>query len=231
MKKKAIQDAGADSTYKRMELRESRLAELKQINKDFIIGVDLASLSDVEFEKVCSNAEKAKKEKETRAMFNMEFEALLKSVTTKTVAKNIDGQKIKEAAYKIIIETNDIDYESVEKEAPYIHGLITYNEIMQFKSINFGEIPIKDMSLSIRGLNELGDMDYKAVEIQPAKIINLTVVNKFGIPHYFFSIEMPKTIPGRYLLDNLCGMIRVSLNRPAGLFDNLKDVKVTIKGV
>ncbi len=164
----------------------------------------------------------------SRKMFNQEFEALLKSVTTKTVVKNIDGQKMKEAAYKIIIETNDIDYESVEKEAPYIHGIITYNEIMQFKSVDFGEIAIRDLAMSIRGLDENGDLKSNPVDMSPAKIINLTVVNKVNIPHYFFSIEIPKTIPGRYLLDNLKGMIRVSLNKPAGLFDDIEDCKVTI---
>ena len=215
-----------------IELNQKRTYELSKINKNFQIGISPAMLDDVEWEKVLNNAEKGKENsKEAHAMFNQEFDALLKSVTTKTVAKNVDGQKFKEAVYKIIIETNDIDYESVEKEAPYIHGLITYNEIMQFKSINFGAIPIHDLSLSIRGVNEFGDLVNQAVEISSAKIINLTVVNKVNIPHYFFSIEMPKTIPGRYLLDNLAGIIKVSLNKPAGLFDNISDVKVTIKGV
>jgi hypothetical protein len=219
--------------FDRVQLRERRKDDLKRINKEFVIGVDLADLTDEQWEKVCSNAENAKHTRKARgAMFNQEFKAELKSVSAKTYFVNRDGMKTKESSYKIVIETNDIDYDDLAKEAPYIHHLITHDAPMQFKSINFGEIPIKELSLRMSYYNEEGDTEeYSGNPIPNIKILNLSVVNRMQIPSYIFVLEIPKNVSGAMLLKNLKMPVIIELVKPRSLFDALDDVEISVKGV
>lgn len=219
--------------FDRVQFRDQRREELKRINKEFVIGVDLADLTDLQWEKVCSNAENAKHTRKARgAMFNQEFKADLKSVSSKTYFVNRDGMKTKESSYKIVIETNDIDYDDLAKEAPYIHHLITHDAPMQFKSINFGEIPIKELSLRMSYYNEEGDTEaYSGNPIPNIKILNLSVVNRIQIPSYIFVLELPKNVSGAMLLKNLKMPVMIELVKPRSLFDVLDDVEISVKGV
>ena len=219
--------------FDRVQLRERRKDDLKRINKEFVIGVDLADLTDEQWGKVCSNAENAKHPRRAKgAMFNQEFKADLKSVSSKTYLVNRGGIKTKESSYKIVIETNDIDYDDLAKEAPYIHHLITHDAPMQFKSINFGEIPIKELSLRLSYYNEEGDTEeYSGNPIPNIKILNLSVVNRMQIPSYIFVLEIPKNVSGAMLLKNLKMPVIIELVKPRSLFDALDDVEISVKGV
>lgn len=164
-------------------------------------------------------------------MFNQEFQAELKSVSSIVLKVKKDGMECKESRYRIILESNDIDYEEIEHYLPYVNKLLTADpEGMYFKTIVMGEIVLQGLSMQISGLNENGEYD-SGIEIEQVRIKNLTIVNNMNIPHYILSLEIPKETSGRYLLQNLKSSIKVTIHKQIGLFDNLKDVKVTIKGV
>lgn len=164
-------------------------------------------------------------------MFNQEFTAELKSVSSIVFKTKKDGMECKESRYRIIIESNDINYEEIEHHLPYVHKLLTADpEGMFFKTIVMGEIALQGLSMQITGTNENGEFD-SGIEIEQVRIKNLTVVNNMNIPHYILSLEIPKETSGRYLLQNLKSIVKVTINKQVGLFDNIKDVKITIKGI
>lgn len=163
-------------------------------------------------------------------MFNQEFLAELKSVSSMVFKVKRDGLECKESRYRIIIESNDIGYEEIEHHLPYLHKLITSDQDgMFFKTIVMGEVGISGLSMRFTGTNENGEYD-TGIIIDHVRIKNLTVVNNMNIPHYILSLEIPKETSGRYLLQNLKSHVKITLNKPAELFDNIANLKAEIRG-
>jgi hypothetical protein len=140
------------------------------------------------------------------------FEGIITSVSAGMNTKKIDGVKTKEGVYRIKLDSNDIDYESVAKFNSSISSTLLNIQPMPFRAVNFGDQTVMNLDMYMWGADEEDDASrgsYKDLEARPdaqfkrVKIKNLTVNNKTNIPHYVFTLEIPMESDGKFLFSRL----------------------------
>ncbi len=134
-----------------------------------------------------------------------------------------DGSKFKVGTYKVKLEANDLDYDTVAKFNPSISATLLNIQPMPFKSVNFGDQTVFNMNISFyrddedvanertseQEMNDESDAEYGGV-----LITNLTVSVKENIPVYLFLLEIPmQGHDGKFLFHNLKSRIRFEFSK------------------
>ncbi len=155
-------------------------------------------------------------------MLNEMFEGIITSVSAGMITKKNDGVKTKEGVYRIKLESNDIDYESMAKFSPSVSSTLLNIQPMPFRAVNFGDQTVFNLDLYLYGAEEEDEQNrgtYKDLEASPdalfkrVKIKNLTVSNKTNIPHYIFTLEIPMESDGKFLFSHLKSKINFKFDR------------------
>lgn len=145
-------------------------------------------------------------------MLNEMFTGTITSASAGMITKKVDGVKTKEGVYRVKLESNDIDYDSIAKFSSSVHSTLLNIQPMPFRSVNFGDQTVMNMELYLYGTDEEDEANrgsYKDLEAKPdayfkrVKIKNLTVNNKTNVPHYVFSLEIPMEADPKFLFSHL----------------------------
>ena len=123
-----------------------------------------------------------------------------------------DGSKHLKALFLVKLESNDIDYESIEKFNSAISSTLLNIQPMPFVSVNFGEQMAYNMALNLFS-EEVDEIERKSTEeafnntsdasYGNVMITNLTVKVKENIPLFIFTLEIPMDYDGKFLFTNL----------------------------
>lgn len=163
-------------------------------------------------------------------MFNEFHSCEIKAVSAKVIERTIDGLKLKEGVFSVTIASQDIGWDEISELSPYIPKMLQCEPDMLFKTVDFGDLSsVRITSLHMKTNDPVLDRDITEI-FEGVKITNLKVENDGNIPVYVFKIQMPKN-NGNFLLSNLQNGVQFNFVRNPGLFDNIKDAVVTIKGV
>jgi len=155
-------------------------------------------------------------------MLNEMFEGIITSVSAGMNTKKIDGVKTKEGVFRLKLESNDIDYESMAKFNSSISSTLLNIQPMPFKNVNFGDQSVMNLDLYLWGTEEEDDGNrstYKDLEQKPdayfkrVKIKNLTVNNKVNIPHYIFTLEIPMESDAKFLFSHLKSTVNFKFDK------------------
>ncbi|HAQ61255.1 TPA: hypothetical protein DCR49_04540 [Candidatus Delongbacteria bacterium] len=155
-------------------------------------------------------------------MLNEMFEGIITSVSAGMNTKKIDGVKTKEGVYRLKLESNDIDYDSVAKFNSSISSTLLNIQPMPFRAVNFGDQTVMNLDIYFWGVEEEDDQNrgtYKDLEARPdaqfkrIKIKNLTVNNKVNIPHYIFTLEIPMETDAKFLFSHLKSTVNFKFDK------------------
>lgn len=155
-------------------------------------------------------------------MLNEMFDGIITSASAGMITKKIDGVKAKEGVYRIKLESNDIDYESMAKFSPSISATLLNIQPMPFRTVNFGDQTVMNLDLYLFGTEEEDEQNrgtYKDLEASPdakysrVKIKNLSVNNKTNIPHYVFTLEIPMEADPKFLFSHLKAKINFKFDK------------------
>jgi hypothetical protein len=163
-------------------------------------------------------------------MFNEFHSCEIKAVSAKVIERMIEGLKLKEGVFSVTIASCDIGWDEISELSPYIPKMLQCEPDMLFKTVDFGDLSsVRITSLMMKVFEPGTDREITEV-FEGVKITNLKVENDGNIPVYVFKIQVPKN-NGNFLLTNLQNGVQFNFIKNPGLFDNIKDVKVTVKGV
>ncbi|MFO7810566.1 MAG: hypothetical protein R6V47_04265 [Candidatus Delongbacteria bacterium] len=155
-------------------------------------------------------------------MLNETFEGVITSASAGMNTKKIDGVKQKIGVYKIKLESNEIDYDSLTAFNSSISSTLLNIQPMPFKSVNFGDQTIMNMDMYLWGIEEEDEGNrgsYKDLELKPdayfkkVKIKNLTVHNKVNVPHYVFTLEIPMESDAKFLFSHLKSRVNFKFSK------------------
>jgi len=155
-------------------------------------------------------------------MLNEMFEGIITSVSAGMNTKKVDGVKTKEGVYRLKLESNDIDYDSVAKFNSSISSTLLNIQPMPFRAVNFGDQTVMNLDIYFWGVEEEDDQNrgtYKDLEASPdaqfkrVKIKNLTVNNKVNIPHYIFTLEIPMETDAKFLFSHLKSTVNFKFDK------------------
>lgn len=155
-------------------------------------------------------------------MLNEMFEGIITSVSAGMNTKKIDGVKTKEGVFRLKLESNDIDYESMAKFNSSISSTLLNIQPMPFRNVNFGDQSVMNLDLYLWGTEEEDEGNratYKDLEQKPdayfkkVKIKNLTVSNKVNIPHYIFTLEIPMESDAKFLFSHLKSTVNYKFDK------------------
>lgn len=155
-------------------------------------------------------------------MYNEMFEGIITSVSAGVNSKKVDGVKIKEGVYRIKIESNDIDYESMAKFNSSISSTLLNIQPMPFRSVNFGDQSVMNLDLYLYGMEEEDEANrgvYKELDgeadskFRRVKIKNLTVTNKANIPTYVLMLEIPMESDPKFLFSHIKSKVNFKFDK------------------
>jgi len=155
-------------------------------------------------------------------MIDEMFGGMITSASAGMITKKIDGVKTKEGVYRVKLESNDIDYESMAKFSSAISSTLLNIQPMPFRSVNFGDQTVMNMDLYLYGTDEEDDQSrgtYKDLEARPdayykrVKIKNLAVNNKTNVPHFVFTLEIPMEADPKFLFSHLKSTINFKFGK------------------
>ena len=92
-------------------------------------------------------------------MLNEMFEGIITSVSAGMNTKKIDGVKTKEGVYRLKLESNDIDYDSVAKFNSSISSTLLNIQPMPFRAVNFGDQTVMNLDIYFWGVEEEDDQN------------------------------------------------------------------------
>lgn len=118
------------------------------------------------------------------------------SVGTKLI-KLDDGTKYNLKYKKVVLESADIDYESIEKFNPAISSTLLNIQPMPFKSLDFGDQSTLNIKLVVELPEPNEEIDIEETKIDTTTellnvmITDLSVKVKENLPVYSFTLDIP----------------------------------------
>jgi len=136
-------------------------------------------------------------------MFNKMFTGKITSVSAGAkIETNGSGEKERFEIYKVKLESDDIDYDSLTEFNSAIASTLLNIQPMPFLSVDFGDQTTINTSVMFSEI-ESENVPYCEAQFIKVMITNLTVKSKEDIPKYVFTLEIPLQNDGKFLFSHI----------------------------